>query len=84
MSTVRSKNIESGAFFSQDINSLLALDDEQLKAIIRGLAARSGVDIGTLNISEHDIASVRQALRAATDEDIARAMQQLGFGNGGD
>ena len=65
------------------INALLALDDEQLKAIIRGLAARSGVDLGALNISEHDIAGVRQALRAATDEDIARAMQQLGFGNGG-
>ena len=65
------------------INALLALDDEQLKAIIRGLAARSGVDLGALNISEQDIAGVRQALRAATDEDIARAMQQLGFGNGG-
>ena len=65
------------------INALLALDDEQLKAIIRGLAARSGVDLGNLNISEQDIAGVRQALRAATDEDIARAVQQLGLGNGG-
>ena len=65
------------------INALLALDDEQLKAIIRGLAARSGVDLGSLNISEQDIAGVRQALRAATDEDIARAVQQLGLGNGG-
>ena len=65
------------------INALLALDDEQLKAVIRGLAARSGVDLGSLNISEQDIAGVRQALRAATDEDIARAVQQLGLGNGG-
>lgn len=65
------------------INALLALDDEQLKAIIRGLAARSGVDLGNLNISEQDIAGVRQALRTATDEDIARAVQQLGLGNGG-
>jgi len=65
------------------INALLALDDEQLKAIIRGLAARSGVDLGSLNISEQDIAGVRQALRTATDEDIARAVQQLGLGNGG-
>ena len=65
------------------INALLALDDEQLKAIIRGLAARSGVDLGGLNISEQDIAGVRQALRTATDEDIARALRQMGLGNGG-
>ena len=65
------------------VNALLALDDEQLKAMIRGLAARSGVDLGALNISEQDVACVRQALRTATDEDIARAMQQLGLGNGG-
>ena len=65
------------------VQALLALDDEQLKAMIRGLAARSGVDLGALHISEQDIAGVRQALRMATDEDIARAMQQLGLGNGG-
>ena len=65
------------------IAALLALDDEQLKAVIRGLAARSGVDLGTLNISEQDIAGVRRALSMATDEDIARAARQLGLQGGG-
>lgn len=65
------------------IATLLALDDEQLKAVIRGLAARSGVDLGTLNISEQDIAGVRRALSMATDEDIARAARQLGLQGGG-
>ena len=65
------------------INALLSLDDEQLKAVIRGLAARSGVDLGAFHISEGDITSVRRALSMATDEDIARAAQQLGMQGGG-
>lgn len=65
------------------INALLSLDDEQLKAVIRGLAARSGVDLGALRISEGDIASVRRALSMATDEDISRAARQLGMQDGG-
>lgn len=64
------------------INALLALEDEQLKAVIRSLAARSGVNLGSGNISEADIASLRRALRMATDEDIARAAAQLGLQGG--
>ncbi len=65
------------------VNALLSLDDEQLKAVIRGLAARSGVDLGAFHISEGDIASVRRALSMATDEDISRAARQLGMQDGG-
>lgn len=65
------------------VNALLALDDDQLRAVIRGLAARSGVTTEALRISEHDIASIRQALRTATDEDIAQAARQLGLTEGG-
>lgn len=64
------------------INALLALEDEQLKAVIRSLATRSGVNLGSGNISEADIASLRRALRMATDEDIARAAAQLGLQGG--
>lgn len=60
------------------VNMLLALDDEQLKAVVRGLAARAGVDLSVLNISEGDVASIRRALSMATDADIARAAEQLG------
>ena len=65
------------------IQALLSLNDEQLKAVIRGFAARSGVDLSSLRISENDIASVRRALSMATDEDIARITQQLGRQGGG-
>jgi len=54
------------------VNTLLSLDDDQLRAVIRGLAARSGVSMDALHISENDIAGIRRALRMATDEDIAR------------
>ena len=59
------------------VNMLLSMDDEQLKAVIRSLAVRAGVDLSALNISENDIAGVRRALAMATDEDIARAAEQL-------
>lgn len=65
------------------VNALLALDDDQLRAVIRGLAVRSGVAADTLRISEHDVASIRLALRTATDEDIERAARQLGLTEGG-
>lgn len=64
------------------VNTLLSLDDDQLRAVIRGLAARSGVSMDALHISENDIAGIRRALRMATDEDIARFAQQLGMQNG--
>lgn len=64
------------------VNMLLSMDDEQLKTVIRSLAVRAGVDLSALNISENDIAGVRRALAMATDEDIARAAEQLGGGKG--
>ena len=64
------------------VNTLLSLDDDQLRAVIRGLAARSGVSMDALHISENDIAGIRRALRMATDEDIARVAQQVGMQNG--
>ena len=57
---------------------LLALNDAQLQAVIVRLAGENGIDLGGLSIRPSDIASVRRALAMATDEDIARAAQQLG------
>ncbi|MBQ7321906.1 MAG: hypothetical protein IJW99_07395 [Clostridia bacterium] len=65
------------------VEALLAMEDEQLRAVIRSLAARAGVDLGALQISADDIAGVRHALRSATDEDIARAAEQLRQAGGG-
>ena len=57
---------------------LLALNDAQLEAVIVRLAGENGIDLGGISIRPSDIASVRRALSMATDEDIARAAQQLG------
>ena len=65
------------------VNALLALDDDQLRAVIRGLAARSGAATDMLRISQEDIAAVRRALQTATDEDIAMAVHRLGLDRGG-
>lgn len=57
---------------------LLALNDAQLQAVIVKLAGENGIDLGGISIRPSDMASVRRALSMATDEDIARAAQQLG------
>lgn len=59
------------------IERLLALNDTQLQALITRLAGENGVDLSGVTIRPDDIASVRQALRMATDEDIRRAAEQI-------
>ncbi len=59
------------------IHRMLSLNDEQLKNLIRSLATNSGLDLSSFQISPNDVASIRRALRDATDADIARAAEQL-------
>ena len=59
------------------INRMLSLSDSQLKSLIRSLAANSGLDLSGFNISVNDVESIRRALTNATDDDIARAAEQL-------
>lgn len=59
------------------INRMLNLNDEQLKSVIRSLADNAGLDLSGFQISPNDIDSIRRALASATDDDIARASEQL-------
>ncbi len=59
------------------LERLLGMSDAQLKFVINKLAVEAGLDLSAFNISGNDIASIRRALGNATDEDIARATQQL-------
>ena len=61
------------------VERLLLLNDEQLKDIMLRLAGENGIDLSGMTFRPDDIASVRQALRLATDEDITKAAQQLGL-----
>ena len=59
------------------LQKMLSLNDEQLTAVIRTLAENSGLDLAGFNIRPDDINSIRTALSGATDEDLARAAEQL-------
>ncbi len=59
------------------LQKLLSMNDTQLTAVIRTLADNSGLDLAGFNIRPDDISSIRAALSGATDEDLARAAEQL-------
>ena len=59
------------------LEKLLNMNDAQLKYVITKLATEAGLDLSSFNISANDINSVRRALSGATDEDIARAAEQM-------
>lgn len=61
------------------VERLLALNDDQLRQLLLRLAGDNGIDLSGMTIRANDIAGVRQALRMATDEDVAKAAEQLGL-----
>jgi hypothetical protein len=67
------------------VERLLMLNDEQLRQVLLRLAGENGIDLSGVTLRADDIAGVRQALRMATDADIAKAAEQLGlFPSGGE
>ena len=59
------------------LQRLLSLNDEQLTAVIRSLAENSGLDLSEFQIRQDDINSIRSALAGATEQDLARAAEQM-------
>lgn len=66
------------------VSRLLSLDDEKFRKVISALAAESGLGIGTPNLSDADVASLRNALSIATDSDIEKAAGLLKKKKSGD
>ncbi len=54
------------------LSRLLNMNDEQLGALIGQIAQEAGIDPAELGLHPENIASVRQALGNATDEDLAK------------
>ena len=54
---------------------LLAMNDEQLATVIRGLAEGAGIDPSTIPLDSSRLAAIRQALGSVTDEDLAGLTQ---------
>lgn len=59
------------------LDTLIALDDAQLKFVISRLAVNAGVDIGQFNLNTNDAQKIRQVLSGLTDADIALAQSQI-------
>lgn len=60
------------------LNRLLALDDDQLRAFIRTLADRQGLDLSAFQLSVNDIAGIRRVLAEADEETLKRIAEQFG------
>ncbi len=54
------------------LNRLLAMNDEQLGALIGQIAAETGIDPAELGMRPQDIAGIRQALGSATEADLEK------------
>ena len=59
------------------IDRLLSLNDAQLQEVIRRLSEDAGLDLSAFHISPDNVAGIRTALALATNEDLARASEQL-------
>ena len=57
------------------LDRLLQMNDDQLSALIRSLAAESGIDPALLGLNPNNIQSIRQALGGATEEDLKQLNQ---------
>ena len=61
------------------LERIRSLNDEELAALIRSVAAEAGVDSSRLSLSQSELASLRSALAVASIEDVARLAQQFGI-----
>mgnify|MGYP003557013867 CR=1 FL=1 len=59
------------------VDKLLALNDRQLALVIKKLTAEAGIDPALIQINPSNMQALRTALSMATDEDLARAGEQL-------
>lgn len=66
----------------KSLDRLLALNDDQLRMVLRGLLKEYGVDPSTIPLEQFDMGKLRTALSAATEEDVKRFMTMLS-GQGG-
>ena len=67
-------------FNRKALSQLMSLNDEQLAAALKGIAAEAGVDPSTISLTPSDIASIRAAISALGSDDVARLLGQLGNG----
>lgn len=62
------------------LSRLLQLNDRQLLQLVNKLAEEYGLDLSAFAVKEGDAAGIRQALRNASDEEIADLMAKFSGG----
>lgn len=68
-------------FDRKALDRLLLLNDRQLETVVRKLADEYGLDLSSLQITTDNLKGLREALRAATDEELAALGEQLRRGD---
>ena len=59
------------------LDRLLALNDRQLQIVIDKLVSDYGLDLSGFRVREGDMASLRRAIRNASDEELLSITRQL-------
>ena len=65
------------------INTLLALDDAQLKFVINKVAATVGIDTSYFGLKGEDVGVIRKRLSSITDAELDEARRQMENKRGG-
>lgn len=61
----------------QQIDRLLRLNDDQLRAVLGKLLASYGVDVSRVPLATMDVGALRMLLQNASEQDIERLLQTL-------
>lgn len=69
-------------FDRKSVDRMLNMEDDSLRQLIAGLARDAGIDPAALKIGSADLAALRRAFGAMSDEELRRLAGQLGQ-NGG-
>lgn len=62
------------------LNRVLALNDDQLRLLIRRLLGQHGLDASSIPLEQLDMNRLREIAAKATDEDIDRFFTLIGSG----
>ena len=61
----------------KSLDKLLALNDDQLRRVLRGLLSQYGIDPSAVPLDQFDMGKLRAVLKTAADEDIARFLSAM-------
>ncbi len=67
----------------KNLDRLLRLNDDQMRAVLAGLLTEYGVDVSRVPLAQMDMGALRAVLQSATEADIARFAQMFGLGGDG-